>query len=53
MGKPSESVPSPFLGEIPEDCLTLAEDETPVEEKDAARLFAEARAKMMNEATST
>jgi DNA helicase-2/ATP-dependent DNA helicase PcrA len=46
MGKPSTAAPSPFIDEIPQSCLSVMQDDTPVGSEEAARLFAEARKKL-------
>jgi DNA helicase-2/ATP-dependent DNA helicase PcrA len=49
MGKPTESIPSPFLDEIPEDCLAMAEEERIIEGEEAAHLFSKVRSRMVKE----
>jgi len=46
MGKPTEAFPSPFIDELPPDCLSAQADEKDLSPEDAARLFAEARRKI-------
>jgi hypothetical protein len=45
MGKPAQAFPSPFLDEIPEDCLSALDKAESVTPDEKARLFAEARSK--------
>jgi DNA helicase-2/ATP-dependent DNA helicase PcrA len=49
MGKPADSLPSPFLEELPAQCLSIAEEEPFVDPQDAARLFTEARRKFVKD----
>jgi DNA helicase-2/ATP-dependent DNA helicase PcrA len=51
MGKPGQAFPSPFIDELPPECLNMAEAEAEAEmsPEDAARLFAEARRKIFSE----
>jgi DNA helicase-2/ATP-dependent DNA helicase PcrA len=49
MGRPCESVPSPFLDEIPPECLSVREQEGDLAAEEAARLFAEARRRFVKE----
>jgi DNA helicase-2/ATP-dependent DNA helicase PcrA len=49
MGKPAQAFPSPFLDEIPDDCLSLPDLGKNVTQEEAARLFAEARSKFVRE----
>ncbi len=46
MGKDVECEPSPFLDELPEECLAVPADERPLTDEEATRMFAEARARM-------
>jgi len=46
MGREVECEPSPFLDELPSECLSTPADETPLSAEEAARLFAEARRRM-------
>ncbi len=46
MGKETECEPSPFLDELPGDCLSAPADEQPLTPEQAARMFAEARQRM-------
>jgi DNA helicase-2/ATP-dependent DNA helicase PcrA len=46
MGREVECEPSPFLGELPPECLSAPADEEPLSEEQAARMFAEARRRM-------
>jgi DNA helicase-2/ATP-dependent DNA helicase PcrA len=46
MGKPTEAFPSPFIDELPPDCLSAQAAEKELSPEDAARLFAEARRKI-------
>jgi DNA helicase II / ATP-dependent DNA helicase PcrA len=43
MGKPSPASPSPFLDELPQECLAPQAAEQSLSEEEAARLFADAR----------
>jgi DNA helicase-2/ATP-dependent DNA helicase PcrA len=45
MGKPSPSAPSPFLDELPAECLSVEEGEEAASEDEAARYFADMRRK--------
>jgi DNA helicase-2/ATP-dependent DNA helicase PcrA len=47
MGKETECEPSPFLDELPAECLASPADEEPLGEEEARRMFAEARRRMM------
>jgi superfamily I DNA/RNA helicase len=49
MGKPAEAFPSPFIDEIPKDCISSADTGAVVASDDAARMFAEARKKFVRE----
>jgi DNA helicase-2/ATP-dependent DNA helicase PcrA len=46
MGKDVECEPSPFLDELPDECVAASADERPLTDEEAARMFAEARARM-------
>jgi len=46
MGKEIECEPSPFLDELPGECLVAPADEAPFSEEEATRMFAEARRRM-------
>ncbi len=46
MGKPTEAFPSPFIDELPSDCLSVQAAEKDLSPEDATRLFAEARKKI-------
>jgi DNA helicase-2/ATP-dependent DNA helicase PcrA len=43
MGKPTDSFPSPFLEDLPEECLAAAEEGMALSAENATRLFSEAR----------
>ncbi len=47
MGKPADAFPSPFLDEIPAECMRAHQDEEVVGAEEAVRLFAEARKKFL------
>jgi DNA helicase II / ATP-dependent DNA helicase PcrA len=49
MGRPGEAFPSPFLDELPPDCLSTLSPDTELNPEDAARLFAEARRKIFSD----
>ncbi len=49
MGKPAQAIPSPFLEEIPDDCLRVSDDAETVTPEEKARLFEEARRKLFKE----
>ena len=46
MGKETEGEPSPFLDELPGECLAAPADEQPLSHEQAVRMFAEARERM-------
>ena len=46
MGKETECEPSPFLDELPGECLASPSDEKPLSAEEARFMFAEARQKM-------
>jgi DNA helicase-2/ATP-dependent DNA helicase PcrA len=46
MGREVACEPSPFLDELPAECLTEPADEQPLSDEEAARMFAEARRRM-------
>jgi hypothetical protein len=46
MGKLTQSFPSPFLEELPEDCVRAAEPARELTREEATRLFEEARRKI-------
>ena len=46
MGKPSQAFPSPFLDEIPDECLSIPDGKADIPPDEKARLFAEARGKI-------
>jgi hypothetical protein len=47
MGKETECEPSPFLDELPGECLASPAAEEYLSDKEAERMFAEARQRMM------
>ena len=49
MGKPGEAFPSPFIDELPAECLSTLSADKDLSPEDAARLFAEARRKIFSE----
>jgi DNA helicase II / ATP-dependent DNA helicase PcrA len=49
MGKPVEAFASPFIDELPPDCLSMEQADVEMSPEDAARMFAEARKKLFAE----
>ena len=48
MGRPTEAFPSPFIDELPPDCLSVQAAEKDLSPEEAALLFAEARRKLFS-----
>jgi DNA helicase-2/ATP-dependent DNA helicase PcrA len=49
MGKPVEAFPSPFIDELPPECLSMEQPQAEMSPEDAARMFAEARKKLFSD----